>query len=153
MRALDRAELLSYPPPQSGPSSWSLSSHLHCHIFISVVCILCCSALCSAPHSLPYIKVGLMTVLNSLFFSLTWDHPIPVYPRYPSPKVPSCSYSVWSAVAQLVECRTRNRESPGSNPRCYRFEVWAFSFTSRRLSRLSCINEYLAIDSGGNVSE
>ena len=56
-------------------------------------------------------------------------------------------------VAQLVECRTRNRESPGSNPRCYRFEVWAFSFTSRRLSRLSCINEYLAIDSGGNVSE
>ena len=23
---------------------------------------------------------------------------------------------VWSAVAQLVECRTRNRESPGSNP-------------------------------------
>ena len=59
----------------------------------------------------------------------------------------------WSAVAQLVECRTRNRESPGSNPRCYRFEVWAFSFTSRRLSRLSCINEYLAIDSGGNVCE
>ena len=58
-----------------------------------------------------------------------------------------------SKVAQLVECRTRNRESPGSNPRCYRFEVWAFSFTSRRLSRLSCINEYLAIDSGGNVSE
>ena len=66
------------------------------------------------------------------------------------------SYSLaisMSAVAQLVECRTRNRESPGSNPRCYRFEVWAFSFTSRRLSRLSCINEYLAIDSGGNVSE
>ena len=60
---------------------------------------------------------------------------------------------LWRAVAQLVECRTRNRESPGSNPRCYRFEVWAFSFTSRRLSRLSCINEYLAIDSGGNVSE
>ena len=59
----------------------------------------------------------------------------------------------WSAVAQLVACRTRNRESPGSNPRCYRFEVWAFSFTSRRLSRLSCINEYLAMDSGGNVSE
>ena len=62
-------------------------------------------------------------------------------------------HNLWSAVAQLVECRARNRESPGSNPRCYRFEVWAFSFTSRRLSRLSCINEYLAIDSGGNVSE
>ena len=60
---------------------------------------------------------------------------------------------IWSAVAQLVERRTRNRENPGSNPLCYRFEVWAFSFTSRRLNRLSCINEYLAIDSGGNVIE
>ena len=55
--------------------------------------------------------------------------------------------------SSVVECRTRNRESPGSNPLCYRFEVWAFSFTSRRPSRLSCINEYLAIDSGGNVSD
>ena len=55
--------------------------------------------------------------------------------------------------SSVVECRTRNRESPGSNHLCYRFEVWAFSFSSRRLSRLSCINEYLAIDSGGSVSE
>ena len=86
------------------------------------------------------IKVGamLLTISNTsraILFTLFLC-------RYPAP-----------AVAQLVECRTRNRESPGSNPRCYRFEVWAFSFTSRRLSRLSCINEYLAIDSGGNVSE
>ena len=49
--------------------------------------------------------------------------------------------------SSVVERRTRNRESPGSNPLCYRFEVWAFSFSSKRLSRLSCINEYLAIDS------
>ena len=55
--------------------------------------------------------------------------------------------------SSVVECRTRNRESPGSNPLCYRFELWPFSFSSRRLSRLSCINEYLAIDSGGHVSE
>ena len=55
--------------------------------------------------------------------------------------------------SNLIECRTCNRESPGSNPLCYRFEVWAFSFSSRRLSRLSCINEYLAIDSGGHVRE
>ena len=55
--------------------------------------------------------------------------------------------------SSVVERRTRNRENPGSNLRCYRFEVWAFSFTSRRLSRLSCINEYLAIDSGGHVIE
>ena len=44
---------------------------IHLSILISVVCILCCSALCSAQHSLPYIKVGLMTVLYSLFFSFT----------------------------------------------------------------------------------
>ena len=44
---------------------------IHLSILISVVCILCCSALCSAQHSLPYIKVGLMTVLDSLFFSFT----------------------------------------------------------------------------------
>ena len=55
--------------------------------------------------------------------------------------------------SSVVECRTRNRERPGSNPLGYRFEVWAFSFSSRRLSPLSCINEYLAIDSGGNLSE
>ena len=55
--------------------------------------------------------------------------------------------------SSVVECRTRNRESPGSNPRCYRLEVWAFSFSSRRLSRLSCIDEYLAIDSVGHVSD
>ena len=55
--------------------------------------------------------------------------------------------------SSVVECRTRNRESSGSNPLCYRFEVWAFSFISRRLSRLSCINEYLAIDSGGIVND
>ena len=44
---------------------------IHLSIFVSVVCILCCSALCSAQHSLPYIKVGLMTALYSLFFNLT----------------------------------------------------------------------------------
>ena len=57
-----------------------------------------------------------------------------------------------STVAQL-ECRTLNRETPGSNPFCYRFEVWVFLFSPRCLSPISCINEYLAIDSGGNVSD
>ena len=28
--------------------------------------------------------------------------------------------------SSVVECRTRNRERPGSNPLCYRFEDWAF---------------------------
>ena len=35
----------------------------------------------------------------------------------------------------------------------YRFEDWAFSFSTRLPSSLSCINEYLAIDRGGNVDE
>ena len=55
--------------------------------------------------------------------------------------------------SSAVERRTRNQMSPGSSPLCYRFEVWAFSFSSYRPSSLSCINEYLAIDGGGNVSE
>ena len=29
----------------------------------------------------------------------------------------------------VVECRTRNQVSPGSNPLCYRFEDWAVSFS------------------------
>ena len=58
--------------------------------------------------------------------------------------------------SSVVECRTHNRESPGSNPLCYRFEDWAFFVHSHRrpcINVLSCINEYLAIDSGGNVSD
>ena len=50
--------------------------------------------------------------------------------------------------ASAVEWWTRIRESPGSNPLYNRFEAWAFSF-----SPLSCINKYLAIDSGGNLIE
>ena len=55
----------------------------------------------------------------------------------------------------MVECRTRNRESPGSNPLCYRFEDWAFFvlFTVAPVDSAVHINEYLAIDSGGNVSD
>ena len=30
----------------------------------------------------------------------------------------------------VVERRIRNQVSPGSNPLCYRFEDWAFSFSS-----------------------
>ena len=55
--------------------------------------------------------------------------------------------------SSAVECRTRNREGPGSNPLCYRFEDWAFSFSQRHPSSLSCINEYLAIDSGENLGD
>ena len=36
----------------------------------------------------------------------------------------------------VVECRTRNEVSPGSNPLCYRFEDWAFSFTMPQFTEL-----------------
>ena len=40
--------------------------------------------------------------------------------------------------SSAVECRTRNQVSPGSNPLCYRFEDWAFSFSplTPRLTQL-----------------
>ena len=47
------------------------------------MCILCCSDLCSAQHSLPYIKVGLMTVLYSFFFSLTGNFLSQISPDNP----------------------------------------------------------------------
>ena len=52
-----------------------------------------------------------------------------------------------------VECQTLNRENPGSNPVCYRFDAWAVSFSPRHRIALSCVNEYLTIDSGGNVNK
>ena len=59
---------------------------------------------------------------------------------------------MWGAVA-LIEWRTRNRESPGSNHLCYHFEVWAFSFSPRCPSSPSYVNEYLTIECGGNMSQ
>ena len=42
---------------------------------------------------------------------------------------------------------------PGFDHLCYLFEGWAFSLSPRRPSSRSGINEFVAIDSGGNVSE
>ena len=50
---------------------------------------------------------------------------------------------------------SQSREPGFESSLCYRFNfstVWAFSFSPQCLSPLSCINEYLTIDSGGNVS-
>ena len=56
--------------------------------------------------------------------------------------------------SSVVECRTRNRESPGSNPPLLPFQrLGIFRSLHRRPCSLSCINEYLAIDSGGYVSD
>ena len=56
-------------------------------------------------------------------------------------------------VVSAVECRTRNQVSPGSNPLSSVSKIGHFSFLHWRPSWLSCINEYLAIDSSGNVSD
>ena len=47
----------------------------------------------------------------------------------------------------VVECRTHNRERPGSNP--------PFATVSKfgHFHSLSCMNEYLAIYSDGNVND
>ena len=62
-----------------------------------------------------------------------------------------CIFSYVEHISSAVECRTRNRESPGSNLLWCRLEVWAFSFSPRCPGSRSCINEYLAIDGGENV--
>ena len=58
-------------------------------------------------------------------------------------------------VSSVVERRTRNHMSPGSNPLCYRFDDWTFSLSSLTplLTQLYRLNDYLAIASGGNVSD
>ena len=49
-----------------------------------------------------------------------------------------------------VECQALNRKGLGWNS--LKLPFWVFSFSPRRPSSLSCINECLAIDGGGNVS-
>ena len=56
--------------------------------------------------------------------------------------------------SSAVECQTHNRESPGPNPPFATVKnLWAFVFSPRRSGPPSCRNEYLAMDSGGNVSD
>ena len=60
---------------------------------------------------------------------------------------------MWSAVAQRQNARLAIERAWFESLLCHCFEVWAFSFPSQRPSSISCINEYLAIDGGGNMSE
>ena len=55
--------------------------------------------------------------------------------------------------SSAVECQTRNKVSPGSNPAlllCRRLGIFVLSID---VPVDSAVNEYLAIDSGGNVSD
>ena len=54
--------------------------------------------------------------------------------------------------SSVVESRTRNRESPGSNPLATVSKFGHFRYL-HYVSVNSAVNEYLAIDSGGNVSD
>ena len=60
------------------------------------------------------------------------------------------SFRMWSAAA--VECRTCNQVSPGSNPPLLPFRRLGI-FVLSIDAPVDCINEYLATDSGGNVSD
>ena len=79
-----------------------------------------------------------------------------------------CDYNVWYAFELrslkvlehykylLLSGRiphSQSREPGFESSICYRFEVCAFLFSPQRLSPLGCINEYLTIQSVGNVSE
>ena len=97
---------------------------------------------------------GKCSVISNLYLFMCTFFPSKTFRKYSVDHVMLAKDSIiYSRHNMSFVVISKARESPGSKPRCYRFEVWAFSFTSRRLSRLSCINEYLAIDSGGNVSE
>ena len=51
--------------------------------------------------------------------------------------------------ARMLDCQSRGTGFESTCP----FETWAVSFTPHYLSSHSCINEYLAIDSGGCCNE
>ena len=49
----------------------------------------------------------------------------------------------------VVKMSDSNLRALGLESSCCHFETWAISFTPRCFCSFSCINEYLAIDSGG----
>ena len=54
----------------------------------------------------------------------------------------------------MVECQTCNQVSPGSNRPLTPFRsLGIFGLSIDAPVHSSCLNEYLAIDSGGNVSD
>ena len=64
-------------------------------------------------------------------------------------------YSIVERGSSLVECHTRNRVSPGSNPPLLPFRKLGIFvlFIVVPVDPELCINEYLAIDSGGHVND
>ena len=91
-----------------------------------------------------FIRNGFASIRNVLF-AFAWMNVSKSY---------ECLTITVERSSSVVECRTRNRESPGSNSPLLPFRrLGIFRSLHRRPCSLSCINEYLAIDSGGNVSD
>ena len=66
-----------------------------------------------------------------------------------------CSVVIFCG-AQCFRARlpdSQSKEPQGSNRLCCHFEACAFSLSARCASSLSCINEYLSLDSDGNMRE
>ena len=55
--------------------------------------------------------------------------------------------------SSAVECRTRNLVSPGSNPPLLPFRRLGIFVLFTDVTVHSAVNEYLSIDSGGNMSD
>ena len=70
-------------------------------------------------------------------------------PTVPKGRVQLTKYGTLKLSAIMPDYKSRE---PGFESLYCCFEAWAFSFSPRCPGSLSCINEYLAIDSGGNVS-
>ncbi len=58
-----------------------------------------------------------------------------------------------STIANVLETAVLSDHRVLRSVAHHSFDVWAVSFCSRRLSSLSCINEYLDVSGVGNVSE
>ena len=69
----------------------------------------------------------------------------------------SClQYQYMERGSSAVECRTRNQVSPGSNPPLVPFRrlgIFVLSINAPVDSAVGPMNEYLAIESGGHVSD
>ena len=95
-------------------------------------------------------KIGLIPCL----FAMVIDRMTPDEIRQEAALTMVFADDIVERSSSVVACRTRNRESPGSNPPLLPFRrLGIFRSLHRRPCSLGCINEYLAIDSGGNVSD
>ena len=103
-------------------------------------------------YSVEHLRMrnGVPSKVQKDFLHITWTLRCPLGPPQTIPRTTwGPRTTVWEPLALWLEQRTSNRENPGSS--CCRFKPWAILLIPHCLSSLSCINEYLAIDSGGYI--